>query len=476
MRCRHRLGDFKLRNRFGLVCLLCVAATISFAAVTFITLVNFTQTTGVQPYYVSLVQGRDGNLYGTTNGGGAHLRGTIFKMPPSGKTRTTLVNFDGTNGAFPYAGLVLSTDGNFYGTTCCAGIRGRGTIFKVTPSGMLTVLYVFTCSTDGNCPQGFHPDAALVQGNDGNFYGTTHNGGAYGDYGTVFRITQSGALTTLHTFRSGDGANPYAALVQGNDGKFYGTTHNGGAYGDYGTIFRITSSGAFTTLHSFQGSDGANPYAALTQASDRNFYGTTSAYGVNGCGTVFKITPGGVFTTLHNFHYFDGAHPYAPVVQATDGNFYGTTFSGGASDIGTAFRITTAGIVTVLHSFQGTDGSRPEGGLVQYTSGSFYGVTRNQGSGGINAGTVFRVGVGLGPFVKTVPTSGTVGSPVTILGNALTGATQVTFNGIAAKFRIVSGSDIETTVPLNATTGLLHVIRPNGTLSSSVNFRVTPSI
>jgi uncharacterized repeat protein (TIGR03803 family) len=466
------LCKFEWRTRFYLTSLFGAVATVAFAAVSFTTLINFTKATGLQPYYVSLAQGRDGNLYGTTHGGGAYGKGTVFKMTPNGKTITTIVNFNGTNGATPYSGLILSTDGNFYGTTCCGGTSGLGTIFMVTPSRMLTVLHIFTC-TNGSCPHGFYPYAALVQGRDGNFYGTTHDGGAYGDYGTVFRTTPSGALTTLHSFDSTDGASPYAPLIQATDGNFYGTTYDGGTYG-YGTVFRITPSGALTTLHSFDSTDGGKPYAALLQATDGNFYGTTSVYGIRACGTVFKITPHGLFTTLNSFHYSDGAHPYAPLVQGTDGNFYGTTVAGGTLDIGAVFGITPGGVLTLLHSFDGTDGSSPEGGLVQHTSGPFYGVTKRQGGAGTNGGTVFRLGLGLGPFVKTVPTSGKVGSAVTILGSSLMGATQVSFNGTAAQFKIVSSSDIDTTVPVGATTGIVRVVTAHGILSSNVNFQVLP--
>ena len=257
------------------------------------------------------------------------------------QTFTTLHIFDGTDGEYPAAGLVQGTDGNFYGTTGYGGATtctyGCGTIFKITPAGTLTTLHSFDY-TDGEYPLG----VGLVQATDGNFYGTTYSGAAYG-YGTVFKITPASALTTLHSFDSTDGADPEAGLVQGTDGSFYGTTYFGGAY-NYGTIFKITPAGTLTTLHSFDYTDGEYPLGGgLVQATDGNFYGTTSEV-ANGYGTVFKITPTGTLTTLHSFHVTDGAYPEA-LVQATDGNFYGTTSFGGTAGnctpggCGTVFKI-----------------------------------------------------------------------------------------------------------------------------------------
>jgi uncharacterized repeat protein (TIGR03803 family) len=261
--------------------------------------------------------------------------------------------------------------------------------------------------------------------------------------------------------------------VQGTDGKFYGTTIRGGAY-RLGTVFSITAMGMLTTLHSFDGTDGANPYGKLAQATDGSFYGTTEAGGANGRGgTVFKITSSGVLTTLHSFDGTDGANPYAELIQGTDGKFYGTTYYGGTNHEGTVFRITPGGMLTTLHSFAGhpTDGAHPTGGLIQDTDGSFYGTTN---WGGAHArGTVFSLSVGLGPFVETHPTSGLVGKEVKILGTNLTGSTSVAFNGTAATFTVVSKSEITTTVPTGATTGTVQVVTPSGTLSSNVPFRVT---
>jgi uncharacterized repeat protein (TIGR03803 family) len=257
-----------------------------------------------------LVQGRDGNFYGTDNNGGANIEGSIFKITPSGK-ETTLYTFcltDCADGHFPYAGLVQGSDGNFYGSTAYGGINncyiGCGTMFKMTPSGTLTTIYSF-CPLGGVCTDGSFPVAGLVQGTDGNFYGTTFYGGpntcdnpSQGSVscGTVFKITPSGVLTTLHTFNSTDGGNPSAGLVQGTDGNFYGTTSYGGANGtNSGTVFKITPSGILTLLYSFCSqadcADGAGPSGTLIQDTNGLFYGTTAGGGL-GYGTVFGFAVG----------------------------------------------------------------------------------------------------------------------------------------------------------------------------------------
>jgi uncharacterized repeat protein (TIGR03803 family) len=228
-------------------------------------------------------------------------------------------------------------------------------------------------SFDGT--DGINPIAGLVQGTDGNFYGTVTTGGANG-CGTVFKITTSGTLTTLHSFDSTDGYYPYGGLVQGTDGNFYGTTAFGGTnYTCYlgepcGTIFKITPSGTLTTLHNFDGTDGARPYAGLLLGSDGDFYGTTYYGGIgsaNGAGTIFKITPSGTLTTLFKFSFVtkDGAYPNGGLIQGTDGNFYGTTSAGGTVGVGTVFEITPNGKLTTLHSFSGypTEGMMPQGAL-----------------------------------------------------------------------------------------------------------------
>jgi len=366
------------------------------------------------PPTAGLVEGTDGNLYGTTDGYAGKQNGMIFKITPSG-TFTTLH----AGGAFA-TGLILGTDGNFYGTSLAGGTLGRGWVFKISPNGTLTTLHSFD-NTDGSFP------TALVQASDGNFYGTTKEGGInsclYGgtNYGcgTLFKITPGGMLTTLYNFctqsRCADGQEP-GGLVQGTDGNLYGTTSAGGnaaCGGGCGTIFKITKTGTLTTLHSFDLTDGDNPSAGLIQAGDGNFYGVTYSGGANNrscspgtCGTVFKMTPTGTLTTLHSFDYTDGANPGAPLIQASDGNFYGTTGGGGncttfAGGCGTVFEMTATGTLTRLHSFDKTDGALPTA-LVQHSNGTFYGTTIRGGANVYHAcggycGTIFSLSVGLGP-------------------------------------------------------------------------------
>jgi uncharacterized repeat protein (TIGR03803 family) len=471
---KRRGGNVSTFNWWMRACtlfLLWETTAIALPAQTFKSLHSFDEPDGAAPR-AGLVQATNGNFYGTTVSSGTYGFGTVFEITLSG-TLTTLHSFDGTDGSEPEAGLVQATNGNFYGTTYEGGAHSIGTVFKITPSGTLTSLHSFD-DTDG-----FSTYATLVQGTNGDLYGTTWEGGANGD-GTVFKITTSGMLTTLHSFDGTDGSQIYAGLVQGTDGNFYGTTYEGGANFD-GTVFKITPSGTLTTLHSFDGTDGEDPYAGLVQGTDGDLYGTTQLGGAHGGGTVFKITLSGKLTTLHSFcsrsGCTDGFLTYATLVQGTNGDLYGTTALGGAknskcleNECGTVFKITTSGTLTTLHSFEYMDGATPEAALVQDTNGDFYGTTEFGGTH--NAGTVFRLSLGLGPFVETQPTSGKVGAAVKILGTNLTGATKVTFNGTLATFTVVSSSEITTTVPTGATTGNVKVTTPSGTLTSNVNFRV----
>jgi uncharacterized repeat protein (TIGR03803 family) len=312
------------------------------------------------------------------------------------QTFTTLHSFDNTDGAYLQSGLVQATDGKFYGTTVGGGANGDGTVFKITPSGTLTTLYSFCSQGGSNCTDGAYANAGLIQATDGNFYGTTSQGGGNGcgagGCGTVFSITPSGTLTTLHTFDGTDGNSPIAVLVQATNGKLYGTTYGGGANNN-GTVFSITPSGTLTTLHTFDGTDGSGPNGVV-QATNGNFYGTTQGGGANFVGTVFKITPSGTLTTLHSFDGTDGSLPFAGLVQATNGKLYGTTYSGGTNGVGTVFKITPSGTLTTLYSFCPggggcTDGNGPDAGLVQATNGNFYGTT--QFGGANNGGTVFKI-------------------------------------------------------------------------------------
>ena len=430
------MSKLSLWTMVCLVSALCALAVIGSPSDTFMTLVSFNFTNGANPHGI-LAQGRNGNLYGTTQMGGANNSGTVFEITTGGKL-TTLYSFcsqpDCSDGATPFAGLVQGTDGNFYGTTGGGGGGYHtGTVFKITPAGTLTTLYSFCPPPAAFCADGAGPKAGLVQGTDGNFYGTTTGGGTGSGGGTVFKITTGGKLTTLYSFCSqsgcSDGQEPQAGPVQGANGNFYGTTHGGGAGPcpddpiiGCGTVFEITPAGKLTTLHSFDGTDGEHPEAGLVQGSDGNFYGTTAFGGTGLQGNVFEITPGGKLTTLYSFCLnpdpntgacTDGQNPVGGLVQATNRNFYGTTPQGGSNTCtagpvtfacGTIFEITPGGKLTTLHSFGGTDGENPMVGLVQATNGNFYGTTYFGGSSTSSTcndsggcGTVFSLAVGPGP-------------------------------------------------------------------------------
>ena len=400
------LSKLSRGKRAYAVVALCATTAIALPAQTFTSLFSFDFTDGAEPS--ALVQATNGDLYGTTAVGGAYgsdiTGGTVFKIATDG-TLTTLYNFCAesgcTDGSLPAAGLVQATNGNFYGTTYfgganCAAYGGCGTVFKITPSGTLTTLYSF-CSQSG-CTDGGNSSGALIQVTDGNLYGTAQ-GGAYG-WGTIFKITPNGELTTLYNFCSlancADGAYPQAGLVQATNGDLYGTTSGASippCADGCGTVFKITLSGTLTTLHTFcaQGTsecpDGWSPLAALVQATNGDLYGTTNqggAYAAGG-GTVFKITPSGTLTTLHGFcslaNCADGDQPYAGLVQATNGDLYGTTHGGGAYGLGAIFEITPGGTFTTAYSFcsQGgfpycSDGEGSQTALVQDTNGTFYGT------------------------------------------------------------------------------------------------------
>lgn len=457
-----------------------VAAAIASPAQTFSTLVNFDWVNGANPDLKPLVQGPDGNFYGTADSGGMNGRGTAFRMTPAGEL-TTLYDFCGQpnclDGAGPGPGLVLGANGVLYGTTDGGGANGGGTFFKITLSGLLTTLASFD-STTGTAPNG-----ALVQGPDRNFYGTTILGGnlsacSGSGCGTIFSVTPDGTLKALYTLCSQpnciDGAVAFDGLAWGPDGNLYGGTWQGGA-SDLGTIYRITPGGKFTTLYSFApGSDGYNPLW-LTLGRDGTFFGTTYSGGYFGAGTVFNITSGGTETMLYSFcsqspGCTDGAGPRAGLELGTDGNFYGTTYFGGANNFGTVFSVTPRGALTTLHSFGGADGEYPIGSILQATNGTFFGTTAY--GGGSSDGTIFGLSVGLGPFLRIDPGFGTTGTSVIILGTKLTGATGVTFNGTAAEFSVISNSEIKARIPTGATTGFVTVTTPWKTLKSNLPFLV----
>jgi uncharacterized repeat protein (TIGR03803 family) len=429
-----------------------------------------------------VAQGRDGKLYGAAAFGGAFSCGAVFKITTNGTySKIHDVETNTNEGCYLEGGLTLGTDGNFYGTTAEGGVGSGGTIFKMTPSGSVTVLYSFTNGSDG----GF-PFAPPVQARDGNFYGTTSEHGANG-YGTVYKLTSGGTFSTLHQFDLTDGAAPLGPLVQGTDGSLYGTASSGGADGllGSGVVFKITTAGNLTVLHSFSDNpDGAEPDAGLIQGTDGNYYGTTRSGGTSGAGVVFKITPAGTLTVLHSMESTaDGGNPVAGLVQASDGNFYGANVIGGSLGYGTLFKITASGTFSVLYNFDGTTGSEPSSTLFQHTNGILYsdafcGGRITSGSPDCDpvntSGVFYSLNEKLKGFVSLLPYSGKVGSKIGIFGQGFTNASTVSFNGTASTATFVSGTYLTATVPTGATTGFVTVTTSTSTLKSKNRFRVTP--
>lgn len=468
-----------------IVSMLCAATAIISPAQTKLTWVySFTGNPGANPGLGNLVQGPDGNLYGTTEVS-VGAEGTVFKISTAGKLKTLYVfcteGEPCLSGARPLGGLALASNGMFYGTTSLGGSPGDGTVFRITSAGKFKWLYDFGTTTNGS-----EPWAAPFQAANGLLYGSTSLGGSKND-GTLYEMTTAGTNASALSFTGPNGIYPYARLIQGADGTLYGTTSQ--LKSGNGTVFAVTENEGFKTLHKFTGATGGGfPTGGLVQARNGTFYGTTSTGGSHLTGgTVFSITAAGTFKTIYNFcakpNCTDGAHPMASLIQASDGNLYGTTYNGGTNTescnggCGTIFRITTAGKLTTVYNFcsqsECVDGYYPESGLVQATNGSFYGTTFYGGKLG-SPGTVYSLSLGLAPFVKALPTLGTAGATAMILGDNLTGTTNVSFNGIPAAFTVVSDTEITATVPTGAATGMIEVKTPSGALKSNVPFVVTP--
>ena len=339
---------------------------------------------------VALVEGPDHNFYATTLRGGTADKGMVFRITPGGSF-TVLHSFGGgSDGEAPKAPLIHATDGNFYGTTTLGGPADLGTIFKLTPAGVTTVVHAFANPADGWRPE------ALLQASDGNFYGTTTFGGG-ASYGSVFKMTAAGAVTTVFSFPSDSQERYPETLVQSGQELFGTTTQS--ANSGRGAVFKVTTAGAYALVRAFpQRTGGSTPRAPLMRASNGLFYGTTFYGGAANIGTIFSITPAGAVTTLLAFDYSvdtPGMHPETGVMQAADGNLYATTLKfqricfGGCPPSGTVSRVTTAGVQTYLHRFDDSEGTGPAGPLVQGTDGHFYGTTGFAGANG--GGTAFRM-------------------------------------------------------------------------------------
>ncbi len=450
-------------------CLALIAGAISAQAQTYKVLYTFGNVS-LDPIvpYGAIAQGRDGSLYTTSIGGGVGNVGTVFNVSPSG-TMTLVFSFNYDPGNDPLSGVTLGSDGNYYGTTKLNG-EGPGTAWQVTPTGTGTALHYFGNSGDGACPW-----AGPIEGTDGNYYGTTTTVCGFGSLSTIYKLTSTGTLTTLYTFT--DGSNVTAALIQATDGNFYGVTESGGANGD-GEIFKMTPSGAVTTVHSFAGSDGNQAYSALIQGTDGNLYGVAYAGGTSNKGVVFKCSTTGTYSVLYNFtgSSTDGGAP-SGLMQASSGTLYGGAQIGGASNAGTLYSISTSGTFKLLYSFGGANGADPSSPLKQNTNGILYGVTYQGGNtslcGGSGCGVFYSLNIGAKPFIRLSSTSGKVGSQVGIFGQGFSSSSVVKFNGVQATKTTLTGTTYLTaTVPTGAVDGYVTVTTGSTTLTSTKTFTV----
>lgn len=472
----------------GSVCVLLLWAAHAYAQTyTVLTsLGTIAPPTGAGNLVWPLVQGFDGNFYGTAEAGGGTCAnnpyatcGTAFRVSATG-TFDVLHEFcQGacTDGGIPWAGLVLSPTGNFYGTTTQDLVNRGGTLFEMTPSGSITTLHSFSLADDEGTPYG-----PVLQA-DGGFYGIAGTGGSAGE-GTVYKISDTGALTTLDTFTGPNGFEiPYsgAGLLELPNGLFYGVTAYGTKSGNgCGSIFQMNASGTLKTIYGFANTsqEGCGPVNVIA-GPNGNLYGTAVSGGTANYGVVFELSSSGKLTVLHSFcsqsYCSDGEIPNTTLLLGTDGNFYGTTLYGGANNEGVIFQISPSGAFQVLYNFCSqfgcADGSNPNASLIQGTDGNFYGTTSDGGGSG-NGGTVFKLSMGLAPFVQPAVSAGKVGSKIAILGTDLTGATSVTFDGVEAAFTVPGSTLIVATVPKGATSGKIAVRTPSETLISNVSFLV----
>ena len=375
-----------------LVCLTAASAAAQSESVLY-SFCGLSSCTDGQYPEVQLIEDPQGNLYGTTYEGGAHNGGTVFKLAPEGAL-TVLYSFGATStdGIEPVGTLVRDSKGNLYGATAAGGVYRSGTVFKVGPDGTATVVHNFGASAS----DGLYPVAGLVMDGQGNIYGTTAYGGKGFGAGTVYEVSAKGSYAVLHYFvGGGDGLRPMAPLVLDQQGNLYGTTELGGTFGE-GAVFKITSAGTESVLHSFSATgsakaDGVFPEGGLVVDAQGNLYGTTYNGGEFHTGVVFKLTPAGTETVLHSFGGTgDGLHTQAALIIDGSGNLYGTSFQGGAFGGGIVFKLDPGGNETILHSFgSGGDGAFPHAALLMDSAGNLYGTTEQGGTN--NGGTVFEV-------------------------------------------------------------------------------------
>jgi uncharacterized repeat protein (TIGR03803 family) len=373
-------------NLTWIACVLAAAGPVRAQTATESVILSFANFPhGANPY-APLLAGSGGALYGTASAGGQSDLGVVFEL--AGGSYKVLHSFKGgSDGAKPYAGVAQDAAGNLYGTTYQGGAANAGVVYKLTPSGQETVLYSFTGGADGG-----NPYAGLIVDSTGNLYGTTSAGGStncIGGCGVVYKVSAAGQQTVLYSFAgTPDGANPYAGVIADSSGNLYGTTYAGGV-SSAGTVYQLSRSGQETVLHSFGGpGGGASPYAGVIRDSVGNLYGTTSLGG----GLIYELQAGGSFTVLYTFPY--PAHRQTPtrpesgLVRDPAGNLYGTTQLGGTAGVGAVYMLSPAGTLSTLYSFPG-GGLSPGGpvsfnaGLIRDSSGNLYGTTPYASAGGM---------------------------------------------------------------------------------------------
>jgi uncharacterized repeat protein (TIGR03803 family) len=352
----------------------------------FSVLYNFAGNIAGASPYGGLVEDADGNLYGTTSTGG-NGSGVVFELNRNGD-EIVLHTFGGDDGQYPFAGLLRDGAGNLYGTTSAGGSADYGTAFKVDTTGTETVLYNFVGGTTDGCL----PKSGLIADSSGILYGTTESCGS-SDIGIAFKVDTNGKETVLHNFGGGpsDGAYPaYTCLLMDKQGNFYGVTVRGGK-SNAGIIYKLSSSGKLTVLHNFNigKADGCYPHGTPVMDGNGNLYGTTSGCGSRGYGTIWKLSTAGKETILHSFTGRDGATPMAGVILDAQGNLYGNAAEGGTSNGGTVYVLNGKGRFTVLHNFGFSGGFLPYGELLRDAKGNLYGTTVKGGDGEL--GTVWKL-------------------------------------------------------------------------------------
>jgi uncharacterized repeat protein (TIGR03803 family) len=438
---------------FGGAFLLLVLAANAALAQTETTLLTFNGTNGATPYLETLVQGRNGKLYGTTYGGGANNYGTVFSFNPANNGEVIMHSFAGTDGSYPSSGVTLDTDGNFYGTTLYGGSADLGVLYKISAAGTFTLLHQFL----GGTTDGSYPYWPPIQASDGNLYGVASGGNFQAPI--LYKYTPAGVYSIIYTFDRSTSGWAVNGVMQGSDNLFYTLSGAGGANG-CGSIAKITMAGVLKATHSFNCSNQGSGPTGLVEASDGTYYGTTYQGGTHDQGVLFDLTSSFGETILDDL----SGDPEAPLMQASDGNLYFFTTNGSQLD---SWNL-TSGFSTV-YIFTGS--ANLINGLAQDTSGVFYSLSEIDGAD--DDGYLFSIDTGLGPFVTFDRKAGAVGATTHILGQGLTGTTSVTFNGTAATYTVESDTYITVTVPAGATSGPVVVATPGGTLTSNPNFTVT---